>query len=231
MSWRSTIKKDAPLKRALIRAAPHWRNTIRPDSSLIPGPKGEKGDKGERGDIGPRGAIGPQGPAGPRGKDASLWHFFDEKLDDSVGKNFDLALVKKTAEFYQKRDGKWQLEGSFKVNQDRNLMVGGVSENFVLAEIAAAVANISGGTVEIDSTTTNIIVTTQDVLICKVGCTSIQLKNASTATKPVVIKNYTGGDLTISVDGGANIDADTAYIIPDKSAFEFAPEGGQYYVY
>lgn len=235
MNWRKTITKEKTaekeVKKPFIRAAPHWKNTIRPEGDYIKGLKGDKGDKGEKGDKGDRGQKGEQGNPGKNGQNGSFWFFFDERLNDSVGKNYDLALVKKTAEFYQKKNGKWQLEGSFKVAGDSKLMVGGVSENYVLNQIAEAIADIPAGSVSIDSTTTNIIVTTQDVLICKTGCTSIQLKNASTATKPIVIKNFTGGDLTISVDGGANIDDETAFIIPNKTAFEFAPEGGQYYAY
>lgn len=169
---------------------------------------------------------------GDRGEKGSEWFLYEIQPDDKEGVNGDMALAKSTGALFRKVKGKWEEQGYFGKKQQAPLMMGGVSEQFVKDYVAA---NGGGGggpaTYEIAQLTSNTTLTNQDVVVCKSGCTAIALKNASTATKPVVVKNRSGGQLTITVDGGSNIDDDSTWIIENNTAFNFVPQGGQYYVY
>lgn len=251
MSWKSTIK---PIKQAVVR--PHWKNTIRPEikpakdfifeehetrifkfvkrylesirdslklkfSDLTPEEKKSlKGLKGDKGDS----------IKGDKGQDAQRWFVF-EKTDNEAGKDGDFALHTKSYEILEKHEGKWIAISAFKMPK-QIVVTGGVSEQFVAQYVAENGGGGGSTTQVIESTTSSITLTNQDVIIAKgASPLTITLKNASTAEKTVVVKNRTTQTLTINVDGGANIDDDTSWEISPNTAFEFVPQGGQYYAY
>lgn len=251
MSWRDTIKEDKPLR--------SWRDTIKPDPFVIQGLDGKDFDfkeheskifglikkyidsikkdiveavksslKPEIEKMRPKDGKSIKGDQGPRGAD---WLLYEIQPDNSEGVDGDMALAKQTGELFKKINGQWEPQGYFGKKQQAPLMVGGITEQFVIDYVAANGGGGGGGTQNIEQTTSNITVTDQDILVCKAGCTAIALKNVASATRKVMIKNRTGGDITITVDGGANIDDDTGFIMYNNTAYEFVPQGSQYYVY
>lgn len=102
---------------------------------------------------------------------------------------------------------------------------------------AAWIASLSGGggggtATNIVSTAIDLQITTEThVVVTGVIARTMTLKNVATATEPVVIKNKSTANVTVNVDGGANIDDDTSLIIVPGNSFSFFPEGAQYYVF
>lgn len=255
MSWRDTIKPDKPLRtwRDTIKPDPfvvqgidgkdfEWseheskiyglikkyidsikkelfeslKAAFKPELEKLR-PKDGKSIKGDKGDQGPKGAD---------------WLLYELQPDSSDGLDGDLALAKQTGELFKKIQGQWESQGFFGKKQQAPLMVGGITEQFVIDYVAANGGGGGGPTTQnIEQTNSNITITDQDILVCKAGCTAIALKSVASATKKVMIKNRTGGDITITVDGGANIDDDTGFVMYNNTAYEFVPQGSQYYVY
>lgn len=252
MSWRDSIK---PIKKAIVR--PHWKNTIRPEIKPAKDFVFEEHEKRIFGYIkryldsirdslklkfsdlteaekkslkGPKGDS-IKGDKGDDGISAQRWHVF-EKIDNEQGKEGDLALHTKTYEILEKHEGKWIAISAFKLPKNQTMVTGGVSEQFVIDYVASNGGGGGSTSQIISSTTSSITLTNQDIIIAKgTNPLTITLKNANDAEKSVVVKNKTNQTLTINVDGGALIDDDATWEISPNTAFEFFPQGGQYYVY
>lgn len=247
MSWQKTLRKDP---RIVVKAKPHWENTIRPEPKVIHGNDGKDFNFTEHefsikkmimayidsikeqlklkfSDLSAKEKAELKGD---NGKDANKWHLYAGK--ETQGDEGDFAISEK-GNVYVMQSGEWSFKFQLKGQENKVMGVGGISEQFVIDYVAAHGSSGGGSTIwTIESTTTNITLDAQDVIIAKGSSPlTISLKNAATATKPVVVKNKTTQTLTINVSGGALIDDDTSWEISPNTAFEFVPQGGQYYAY
>lgn len=88
------------------------------------GVDGKNGRDGLNGRDGQDGKDGLDGRDGTDGKDGTEWHFFQAKLDESVGLLGDFALIQSTSDYYRKeiKSGEllWVFKGKLKGKDGEN---------------------------------------------------------------------------------------------------------------
>ena len=258
MEWRKTQRPLKQVKRP-AQVTHHWKNTVRPDVKMLKGEDGLNGKHGKDGksfvfdehkdtisnliknhvesikqDLKLQFSDIKESELQKiaslvkveNGDHGQSFHLL-EKIDNSIGRNGDTALDNEKNVYFKNGDT-WIRKGDLK---NKLVATGGVSQAYVDAAIAAAGGGGSGAQVIRKTSAASYTITNEDTLIVTGAGATINLVAIASASKSVMIKNKSGGDITV-IAGTTFIDnSNSGWIVNSLTSYVFTPvTGDQYYV-
>lgn len=195
--------------------------------------------------AGPRNRKGDKGDAGLNGADGSTWFADEGTPEKSLGKKNDFYLNTKNADVYRKLTKEWIWIINLKGLPGKKGDKGDKGEKGITTVVRTGYmagepdpAEVIYITVEVDSNvTTNFTVTNQDFIrVTGPNPVTIEMPDALTYKKRLMIKNYSTAIVTIedtgnTVNNEPNVQIRAREEVDDLgNTVDFIAEGGQFWV-